>query len=105
MRRWIGELLDAGLAPRMEIHDNGTEHEWITRLAPDLNTYSGVGRPIRTYAPTASGRGRPPSTLSSYTPIIIFRVSAVQRAELEAEAVRLGISPSAVAKRRAFPAG
>lgn len=49
-------------------------------------------------------RGRPVSTGSSATKPIVFRVTAEQRAELDAEARRLGL-PSAdlAAKRRAFP--
>lgn len=43
-------------------------------------------------------------TDSKRTQPVFFRVSATQRAELQAEATRLGLSgPNEVAKRRVFP--
>jgi hypothetical protein len=47
--------------------------------------------------------GRPATTRSKSTPQIAYRVSAEQRAELEAEGKRLGVGANAVAKLRAFP--
>lgn len=50
------------------------------------------------------GPGRPVSTGSKSTTPVYYRVSAQQRAELEAEARRLGLKgPNEAAKRRAFP--
>jgi len=50
------------------------------------------------------GAGRPVST-GAGSNRIVFRVSAEQRAELVAEAARLGLaSADLAAKRRAFPA-
>jgi len=50
-----------------------------------------------------AGPGRPVSTGSDGTKEIRFRVSAAQRAELEAEAARLGLSSADLAaKRRVF---
>jgi hypothetical protein len=52
-----------------------------------------------------SGPGRPVSTGSDRTREVRFRVSAAQRAELEAEATRLGLSSADLAaRRRVFPA-
>lgn len=48
-------------------------------------------------------KGRPVTTRSKSTPLITYRVSAEQRAELEAEGKRLGLGANAVAKLRAFP--
>lgn len=47
--------------------------------------------------------GRPISTGSTATRPVHYRVSAEQRAELDAEGKRLGISADLVAKLRAFP--
>lgn len=47
--------------------------------------------------------GRPVSTGSAATPLVAYRVSAAQRAELAEEGRALGISPNEAAKRRAFP--
>ncbi len=48
--------------------------------------------------------GRPITTGSAITKKVVFRVSAAQRAELDAEAKRLGLSSADVAaKRRTFP--
>lgn len=50
--------------------------------------------------------GRPVTTGSDSTRPVQYRVSAAQRAELEAEAKRLGLaSGNEAAKLRAFPAG
>lgn len=50
--------------------------------------------------------GRPVTTGSAATKKVAFRVSAAQRAELDAEAKRLGLSSADVAaKRRTFPEG
>lgn len=60
----------------------------------------------RRRAAEAEGRrpGRPVSTGSDSTRPVQYRVSAAQRAELEAEARCLGLaSADAAAKRRAFP--
>lgn len=51
------------------------------------------------------GAGRPVTTRSSTTKPVVYRVTAEQRAELDAEAARLGLaSADLAAKRRAFPA-
>lgn len=51
------------------------------------------------------GPGRPVTTGSDSTAPINFRVSAAERAELEAEAKRLGLlGANAAARRRVFPA-
>lgn len=48
--------------------------------------------------------GRPVSTGSSATQRVVYRVTAEQRAELDAEATKLGLgSADLAAKRRAFP--
>jgi len=47
--------------------------------------------------------GRPVTTRSKTTQQVAYRVSAEQRAELEAEGKRLGMGANAVAKLRAFP--
>lgn len=48
--------------------------------------------------------GRPVTTGSSSTQLIVYRVTAAQRAELDEEARRLGLSSADLAaKARAFP--
>jgi len=55
---------------------------------------------------TKPRRGRPVTTGSKATAPVSYRVSAAQRAELQAEADRLGLeSANEAAKRRAFPDG
>jgi hypothetical protein len=52
------------------------------------------------------GAGRHVTTGSSATRPVVFRVTAEQRDELEAEARQLGLaSADLAAKRRAFPSG
>lgn len=50
------------------------------------------------------GPGHPVTTGSASTPPVFYRVSAGQRAELDTEGKRKGITGNAVAKLRAFPA-
>lgn len=50
------------------------------------------------------GPGHPVTTGMAATPPVHYRVTAAQRAELDREGKRRGISGNAVAKLRAFPA-
>lgn len=50
------------------------------------------------------GAGRPPSTGSGKAKPVFYRVSEAQRAELDKEGKRRGLTGNAVAKLRAFPA-
>lgn len=56
-----------------------------------------------THGGSRPNAGRPPSTGSASVPVITYRVSASQYAELKAEAKRVKRTPNEVAKRRAFP--
>jgi hypothetical protein len=49
------------------------------------------------------GRGRPETTGSSTTPLVQYRVSKAQHAELCTEAKKLRVTANEVARRRAFP--
>lgn len=64
-----------------------------------------VGRAAAQPQPTGPRRvGHPVTTGSGIGPIIAFRVSAVEHAELVAEAAAKGFrSPAAAAAARAFP--
>jgi hypothetical protein len=53
--------------------------------------------------PKKRGPGRPVSTGAGATRPVRFRVSADQRAELDAEGARAGVSGDIAAKRRVFP--
>jgi hypothetical protein len=59
---------------------------------------------IDAMAPTKRPPGRTISTGSAATKLVQYRVTAAQRAELDAEAARLGLSSADLAaKLRAFP--
>lgn len=54
LRRWAAELRAAGLQPRLVVHGDGIEHEWIARLKPDLNVLSGKQDPEPETGPTTA---------------------------------------------------
>lgn len=56
-----------------------------------------------THGGSRPNAGRPISTGSKATPLVQYRVSADQHAELEAEGTRRGLTANQVAKLRAFP--
>lgn len=89
---------------------DGSRHE-ITERARMPVAFGGTAPPVCVYTismnTTRTSKknrgGRPATTRSKSTRQIAYRVSAEQRAELEAEGKRLGIGANAVAKLRAFP--
>lgn len=91
---------DRGTAQTPSWSDERVFRRWLLRQLREMDIAMGE-RPRGGRRP---GAGRPATTRSGATQRVVYRVTSEQRAELSAEAARLGLaSADLAAKRRAFP--